>query len=1261
MKRSIAWSALLVVAAVRLSALDSDIGWKAVAPPALSGPDNGTVWSSAFGSDGSYYVGGSFTDVGGRPMAGIARWDGTAWQPLGTGIAGTVYIIRTVGNDVYAGGAFTTAGGVTVNGIARWNGSEWSGFGGGVRNGSGPGEVAGLAIDPAGRLYVGGGFTHAGGVATRCIARWDGSAWTTWGGAGTGGEAASNGLPFVEKVDRDPISGEVFICGHFSTVGGLSARKIARWNGTAWSALGTGLSFVSLGGVAWHMQLLGNGRLYVGGAFFRAGGAPASGIAYWDGGRWSPLGSGVPVVSTPGLRGVGSLSLNRRGELIVGGIFAEAGGVPVGHIATWDGARWSALGSGITATTTGSWHVSTIMHDPQDNIWVGGALLGAGGKPAKRVAIYDVPPRVAVTAPSPSNAERIAFTLIFSEPVSSPDAARLSVTNGAVVDITGSGTTWTVSVSPSQDGVVFLDVQDSFVRDSAGHGNFAARGSSVNDRSAPTAAVTPNGITTASSPIVFALTFSEPCPTFVAATDVVVTGGTWTASGAGMAWTVTVEPANDGLVRVHLPSGACEDAAGNACAGATAEVISDRYLPRLGITPDAIATNDDPIAFTLQFSESMTGFDVTDLVVAGGAATLSSDDGGEGRRWIARVAPQRDGPVTLGVATGSCLDLAGNPIAATSVTVTSDRTSPTPTLAPDGDTTSVSPIIYTIRFDEVVHGVTRGDLTVGNGSVSDLALVDDAWSVAVVPAADGLVTLRIAAGAAADAAGNASRPGSATRRYVGDSGHVVISPDGGATNAMPIGFLLSFDRPVVGLTTDDLEIVGGAGSLTGGGAAWALAVTPTGDGLVRVTLPDGACSDETGTPIIGGSAAVISDRTAPVIELRPPGGLTNEARIRFTLESNEALIGFTTEDVTVSGRAYDLREGDGRHWHIDVVPTADGPVIVAIAAGSASDAAGNAIEAASATMHSDRTAPRIFISPSDGVSNATEISFDLTLDEEVIGFDAQDITSFGGDAMVTGSGTAWRVVLRSEDDGEVGVEVASGSASDAAGNPLVGARARVRRDTKPPSARIEPREIATNQDPIEFMVELSEDVGDFDDEDIAVTGGTYTIAGTGTRRTVRVSPGADGPIQVSVSGTTDAAGNPMTVSSGAVLSDRTPPIPTTDADTAVEAPCHFPIHCDEPFVFDPHAGITVSGGRLLGVVGNELIIWPTNPSGGRIGVWLPPGTLGDAAGNGSPGTALDLWFAPGGSDGDADLGDLDELVDEADCYPLSCPVCVQCP
>jgi hypothetical protein len=77
-----------------------------------------------------------------------------------------VYALAVNGTNLYAGGDFTEAGGVPANHIAKWDGSSWSALGSGL-----DGPVYALAADGAGHLFVGGGFTHAGANACAFIAQ----------------------------------------------------------------------------------------------------------------------------------------------------------------------------------------------------------------------------------------------------------------------------------------------------------------------------------------------------------------------------------------------------------------------------------------------------------------------------------------------------------------------------------------------------------------------------------------------------------------------------------------------------------------------------------------------------------------------------------------------------------------------------------------------------------------------------------------------------------------------------------------------------------------------------------------------------------------------------------------------------------------------------------------------------------------------------------------------------------------------------------
>src|SRR2546422_1400863 len=76
-----------------------------------------------------------------------------------------VSALAVSGSDLYAGGYLTTAGGSAANYIAKWDGSSWSALGSGMND-----RVVALAVSGS-NLYAGGGFTTAGGKVSAYIAR----------------------------------------------------------------------------------------------------------------------------------------------------------------------------------------------------------------------------------------------------------------------------------------------------------------------------------------------------------------------------------------------------------------------------------------------------------------------------------------------------------------------------------------------------------------------------------------------------------------------------------------------------------------------------------------------------------------------------------------------------------------------------------------------------------------------------------------------------------------------------------------------------------------------------------------------------------------------------------------------------------------------------------------------------------------------------------------------------------------------------------
>ena len=340
---------------VRIDPTFSDADWVSL-NPGLPGA-TGNVFAIAADNSGNVYVGGAFIVIGTVVANNVAKWDGTAWSALGSGMSDWVYALAVSGTTLYAGGYFQTAGGVPANRIAKWNGSAWSALGQGMNGG-----VYALALS-GNNLYAGGGFTTAGGVTAHSIAKWDGSVWSALG-PGVNGDVralAASGT-------------NLYAGGTFTTAGGVPANGIAKWDGSAWSALGSGMGGVGYPSV--HALAVSGTDLYAGGWFTTAGGVPAPYIAKWNGNAWSTLGSWMN-------NAVNALAVSGA-DLYAGGDFDTAGGVPANYIAKWDGSTWSALGS-----WRGMNDAVLALAVSGTNLYAGGYFTTAGGVTANKIAKWD--------------------------------------------------------------------------------------------------------------------------------------------------------------------------------------------------------------------------------------------------------------------------------------------------------------------------------------------------------------------------------------------------------------------------------------------------------------------------------------------------------------------------------------------------------------------------------------------------------------------------------------------------------------------------------------------------------------------------------------------------------------------------------------------------------------------------------------------------------------------------------------------------------
>jgi hypothetical protein len=227
-----------------------------------------------------------------------------------------------------------------VSRIARWDASGWSSLGEGLGL---PDWANGMGVfdDGAGpALYVGGWFCSAGGVTALRIAKWDGQGWHP---LGSGADRAITRM----TVFDDGSGPALYVGGDFKFIGGVAAYGVGRWDGQQWSALGSGIRRGSAPGEVIGLNVFDDGTgpaLYVGGWFTTAGGVPANNIAKWDGQRWWPLGEGITCSgSQTFVFDLESFDDGTGTALYAAGYFDKAGGLPAKCLAKWDGSRWSAV------------------------------------------------------------------------------------------------------------------------------------------------------------------------------------------------------------------------------------------------------------------------------------------------------------------------------------------------------------------------------------------------------------------------------------------------------------------------------------------------------------------------------------------------------------------------------------------------------------------------------------------------------------------------------------------------------------------------------------------------------------------------------------------------------------------------------------------------------------------------------------------------------------------------------------------------------
>ena len=332
---------------------------------------HGSVVSIAVQADGKILAGGYFTNIGGQMRKNVARLDPTtgladSFDPHPSEVVNSIAL--QADGKIFLGGSsgafvrFETDGRLDQTLDSNIVGPPGTGF------------VLATAVQPDGKILIGGIFTTVLGVARNNIARLN-----TDGTLDAAFDPNANADVHAIAIQAD---GKILVGGNFSvalgqnSIGGQPRNRIARLDPT------TGLadSFnPDAGAVVMSIAVQADGKILAGGSFQGLGGQMRRFIA-----RLDPTGLADSFDPNPN-NTVFSIALQADGKILAGGDFANIGGQLRNRIARLD--PNSGLADSFDPNASGL--VYSIGVQADGKVLAGGQFANIGGQTRNNIARLD--------------------------------------------------------------------------------------------------------------------------------------------------------------------------------------------------------------------------------------------------------------------------------------------------------------------------------------------------------------------------------------------------------------------------------------------------------------------------------------------------------------------------------------------------------------------------------------------------------------------------------------------------------------------------------------------------------------------------------------------------------------------------------------------------------------------------------------------------------------------------------------------------------
>nr|WP_256346883.1 Ig-like domain-containing protein [Pseudomonas gingeri] len=849
------------------------------------------------------------------------------------------------------------------------------------------------------------------------------------------------------------------------------------------------------------------------------------------------------------------------------------------------GVTWIATFTPTAAIVSASNHITLDTSHVSD----AAGNVGSGTVTSNNVAIDGVRPTATIVV-SNNNlgiGGTSTVTITFSEAVSGMALADLTTDNGTLSGLsTSDNITYTALLTPTpgitqNNNHIVLD--NSTVIDGAGNSGTGTTSSNAYalDSTRPTATiVVANPTLAAGQSSLVTITFSEAVNGFDN-NDLSVPNGTLTAvstSDAGVTWTATFTPTDgvhDTTNLISLNNSGVQDGAGNAGTGITNSgnftIDTVRPTATIVVADNALKIGETSLV-TITFSEAVTGFSNADLTIIDGGtlSAVQSSDGGI--TWTATFTP------TSNITHSSNVIELNNTLVAnasgnTGSGVTDSNNYSIDTQRPTASIVLANPALniggislVTITFSEAVTGFSNADLTVADGTLSNVSSSDGGitWTATLTPNAATTHTgdvISLNNTLVSDLAGNAGAGTTLSNTYgidtVAPTATIVVSNTALNVNGSTSLVTITFSETVNNLTAGALTVADGSLSnlVQVDGTHWTATltanpgVTHTGDVITlnNTLFSDSASNAGSGTTTSNTYAIDTQRPTATIVVANSALSIGQTSLVTITF--SEAVSGLTTAAFSVAdGTLSGLSSGDGGiTWTATLTATAGvthtGDIITLNNA-AVSDGAGNAgsgsTDSNTYSVDTQRPTASIVVNNSLKIGGTSLVT--ITFSEAVTGFSNADLTVADGTLSAVSSsdgGITWTAILTpnaaTTHTGDV-ISLNNTLVSDLAGNAGAGTTLSNTYgvDTVAPTASVVIDHSALNiGQTAGVTITFSEAVTGFSNADLTVANGTLStmsssdggITWTGTFTPTSNIAHASNVISLNNTTYTDLAGN----------------------------------------------------------------------------------------------------------------------------------------